>query len=158
MVTALVITVLAAVVIGYNLYQRSHSGEEAGSLNKAELYKEKAREQLKSQSERSDFHFRISGQGTFPEGTKRPGTLVIENPSDNQYRMQVTIKEKNTGEELYRSPVLKPGENISSLSLKKELKKGNHMAVAYIKAIEASASDVASQSGEASADILLMVK
>lgn len=163
LITALGITVLAVVVIGYNLYQRSHSGEETGSLNKAGLYKEKAREQLQSQSERSDFHFRISGQGTFPEGTSKPGTLVIENPPDNRYRLQVTIKEKDTGEELYRSPVLKPGENINSLSLKKKLNRGNHLATACIKALKETEktggkAKTADEEGEASADILLQVE
>lgn len=152
----LLITLAVTAAVGRNIYQRNYQFDEnAKTLKKDSLYKEQAKEQLQGRADLSDFHFRVSGEGKFPEGTKKAGDLFIENPVDNPYRMQVTIKEKKTGEELYKSPVLKPGKNVSGFTLKKELSKGNQQAVAYIEAIEGSGEKAL---GEVTAEITLKVR
>lgn len=140
-----------------NIYQRNYEFDEnAKALNKESLYKDQVKDQMQQKTDLSDFHFRVSGEGEFPEGTNNPGTLFIENPVDNSYRMQVTIKEKETGEVLYKSPMLAPGKNVSGFSLKTELPKGNQEAVAYIKAFEKD-SKIEESIGEITADIHLKV-
>lgn len=154
----LLITLAVTAAVGRNIYQRNYLFDEnAKTLNKDSLYKDRVKEQLQGRAELSDFHFRVSGEGKFPEGTKKAGSLFIENPVDNPYRMQVTIKEKKTGEELYESPVLKPGKNVSGFKLNKALSKGNHEAAAYIKALEKTGKSN-TELGEFTVDIYLEVE
>lgn len=149
---ALIITIA---VIGFKLYKNSQYDEKAVVLNKKSLYREQVKDQLQEQADLSDFHFRISGEGIFRGGTKKPGNLFIENPADSKYSMQVTIQDKKTGGRLYRSPVLKPGENVNSFPLKKELSKGEHLVSAAIAAIQ---PDTKKELGQVSADINIIVK
>ena len=154
----IVVTVAVAAAIGRNMYQRSQFFDKnAKPLSGSSLYGEKAKEQLQNKADLSDFRFRVSGEGEFPEGTRKAGNLFIENPVDNPYRLQVTIKEKKTGEELYRSPLLEPGENVSAFPLKKELPKGKQEAVAGIQAF-AKESGNEKALGEITADIHLKVE
>ena len=153
----LLLTIIVAAAIAYNLYERSQYEGKAEVLNEESLYKEQAKEQLQEKTDLSGFHFRVSALGRFPDGTTKPGDMFIENPTDNKYRMQVTIKEKKTGEELYQSPVLAPGKNVSRFALKKELKKGTYEAIAYIEAIEGSGK-TQRQTGRVTTDIRLKVR
>lgn len=154
----LLITLAVTAAVGGNIYQRNYQFDEnAKTLNKDSLYKDQAKEQLQGRADLSDFHFRVSGEGKFPDGTKKAGSLFIENPVDNPYRLRVTIKEKKTGEELYKSPVLEPGKNVSGFTLKKELPKGKQQAVAYIEAIDRSGSQEKAL-GEVTADMTLKVR
>lgn len=151
----IVVTVIVAVVFGRNIYQRSrHSKENAKVLDESALYGEQAGAQLEAKSDLSDFHFRVSGEGRYPDGTKQAGDLFIENPSDNKYHMQVTITDKNSGEGLYKSAVLAPGENESRFALNAALSEGSHTATAHISAIDDSTKEPV---GEVTADIRLEV-
>lgn len=152
----LLITLSVITAIAINLYERSRYDNRAEVLDKTDLYQEQVKEQLKNQGNLSDFHFRVSGQGEFPKGTKSAGNLFIENPADNHYKMQVIIKSEKTGEELYCSKVLSPGENESSFALKKALPKGEQRAAAYIRALEGS-GEAQKLAGEVTAEIYLEV-
>ena len=153
----LLLTIIVAAAIAYNLYERSQYDGKATALNKESIYREQVKEQLQEKADLSGFHFRVSALGRFPDGTRKPGDMFIENPADNQYRMQVIIKEKKTGEELYKSPVLAPGRNVSRFALKKDLPKGTCEAIAYIEAIEGSGENQ-KRAGRVTSDIRLKVR
>lgn len=151
----LTVTIIAGVVIGVNLYQRSRFFDEnARPIDEGGLYEEQAAGQLAAKTNLSDFRFRVSGKGEYPEGTKKPGTLFIENPVDNGYQMQVTIIEKESGAEVYRSGVLAPGKNESRFPLTRALSKGTHEATAHITAIDAKSQK---ELGEVKAELQLEV-
>lgn len=132
LIPLLIVTVVVIVVIAVNVYQRHK--EEQAKLDKEELFKEQASNQLSDQTD--TFHFRITAHAEYPNGSKKPGNLFIENPVDSPYRMRVTLKEAETDTVLYRTKVIEPGENESGFALNEKLSKGEHAVTAVIEAFE----------------------
>lgn len=75
----------------------------------------------------------INPDPVFQNG-KSKGSLNIENIPANHYNLQVDIKLEETDEVIYRSGLIEPGHYVDNASLTKNLKKGNHKAVAVFTA------------------------
>lgn len=96
------------------------------------------KQELKQAQERADsenFHFRINARPVFTDG-KSEGSLMITNPGDNGYHMQVTLLLDGGGEEIYASPVLVPGESIQKDRLSVELGKGTYEVTAVFAVLD----------------------
>ena len=75
--------------------------------------------------------FSINATPQFGSGTEE-GNLMIENPPENGNRFTVTIVRQDTGEEVYRSGYLDPGQYIRSAALDIPLPRGEYGCMAYI--------------------------
>ena len=64
------------------------------------------------------------------------GNINIENPPENQNRLICELKLNETGEVLYKSGYLDPGQYIDYIELDKNMPDGIHEATAYFYAYE----------------------
>lgn len=127
----MIVTIVLAVLVMRNICQRNPSVFPfPGQLELKEETKTKS-----GNTDLTDFRYEVPVEWNFPGGTVKPGTFEIQNPADNPYTLQVILKEKG-GEELYRSPTLKPGEKVSDIPLNKSLPKGETPASVRIVAGE----------------------
>lgn len=67
--------------------------------------------------------FSINATPAFPDGASA-GNLMIENPEANNNRFTVAIYRNDTGEKLYESGALDPGQYIESAPLDVDLDEG----------------------------------
>lgn len=71
------------------------------------------------------------------------GIAGIENPEKNIYNMSVGIYLNDTGELVYQSGAIKPGQYINSISLDNEgLPAGEYPAIAVFNALDARTNDI----------------
>ena len=71
-----------------------------------------------------------------------PGNLSIENPPENQYLMQVELELTDTGEVIYKTGYLKPGQYIASAKLDDtQLGDGVYPTTVWIYAIDMDTLD-----------------
>lgn len=82
------------------------------------------------------------------------GEARIENVAENRYLMQVEIRLANTGERLYLSPFLKPGESLETIRLDAVPEAGIYDATAVFCALTQTEGKLF---GQASAQIKLYV-
>ena len=73
--------------------------------------------------------FSINSTPTFENGTA-PGNLMIENPDINNNRFTVTIYRDDTGEVVYKSGALDPGQYINDVPLDVDLEAGEYSCTA----------------------------
>ena len=59
----------------------------------------------------------------------------IKNDKTNSYNMQVNIKDDITGESLYQSETIKPGNELDSITIKNNLQVGKYDAIAEFFAL-----------------------
>lgn len=81
--------------------------------------------------EKGMFNVAISPNPVFERGDKE-GKINIENIPANHYYCQVTI-ENSSGNIMYKSGGIKPGQYIEKIKLKKKLAKGNYPATAIFE-------------------------
>jgi tartrate dehydratase beta subunit/fumarate hydratase class I family protein len=60
--------------------------------------------------------------------------LNIRNPQTNTYPVNVVITDDQTGDVIYTSGAIEPGEEVSHVQLEKTLAKGTHSATAVFRA------------------------
>lgn len=75
------------------------------------------------------FNISINPSPVFEDGSSE-GNLCIENIKANHYYARVTLTLDDTGEEIFESKGLKPGQYIDNVKLDKHLKKGTYPATA----------------------------
>lgn len=142
----LVIVVLAAAVVGILLFTGALGGKDAamfaqdekaqtGALDMESQDAQQALDELQSAVDASKFSFRINSRPAFESGSGE-GTLMIENPADNRYDMQVTITLDETGATLYETGLISPNSNIARDKLQTPMPAGEFPATATITAYE----------------------
>lgn len=104
--------------------------------------------------EPAQFDFEINDNPIFSSSIGK-GDLGIANPRHNYYTMHVEIIEDGTGDSLYSSGTLLPGEQIEEDSLMKALAKGDHAATARIYAYD---PETGSKVVDTSAGLTITVK
>lgn len=80
----------------------------------------------------SDLRYHVSSRARYENGSLNPGDFRIENPSDNPYTIQVSLTDMESGELLYNSPTLMPGESLTDIPLSSDLPSGSYKASANI--------------------------
>ena len=100
------------------------------------------------------FNISIAPVISFADG-KSQGQARIENIQANHYHMKVTITRDDTGDIIYESGGIKPGEYIESITLAETLPKGEYSATATF-----SAYDIESltEVGRAAAKITIVIE
>lgn len=83
------------------------------------------------------------------------GKVMLENIPGNQYDMEVQLQLEETGEIVYTSPVLQPGQYLEQDSLDERLEKGEYHALAILIALDPQTGEPVTQFTES---ITLVVK
>lgn len=100
------------------------------------------------------FNISISSLIEFENGTA-PGKAYIENVPGNRYVMQVSIALDDTGETVYESKGIKPGNYIEDITLSKDIEPGDYAATATFSALD---PDSLEEIGKAAAKVTLSVQ
>ena len=100
------------------------------------------------------FNISIASTVDFP-APGEPGTAYIENVPANRYDMRVSIALDGTGETVYESGAVAPGNYIECIRLNKALAPGNHAATATFTALD---RDTHEKVGQAAARVTLAVR
>ena len=114
---------------------------------------EEIQAELNRQVEEGMFNISIASVVQFEEGTA-PGKAYIENVPGNHYVMQVTITLDDSGETVFETKAIKPGNFIEDITLTKDLDAGSHAATATFTALD---SESLEEVGKAAAKINLNV-
>lgn len=99
------------------------------------------------------FNISIASTIDFADPTS-PGVAYIENVPGNHYDMQVDITLDDTGEVLYQSGAIAPGNFIETIELARTLPSGSHKATATFTALD---RDTHEHVGEAAARVVLAI-
>ncbi|WP_343207989.1 hypothetical protein [Anaerolentibacter hominis] len=97
--------------------------------------------------------FTMNSKPVFPDGTSA-GNLMMECPSSNIDNIEFVIHRNDTGEEIYRSGILKPNQYILEDKLSVSLPKGEYQCTADIKLID---DETLEEKGMVQADVLIKV-
>lgn len=89
--------------------------------------------ELQKKADESSFSFKINSNPVFENGTAE-GNLYIENPVVNAYDMRVEITLDDTGETVYETGLISPGQSIVRDALDVALGQGTYTATATIHA------------------------
>jgi len=156
----IIICIIAAAGVAAILFGMQSCGKEnwfdpsaqTGSL--AGKTEEEIMAELNRIVEEGYFNISIASKIYFENGNAE-GAARIENISANPYNMKVTITLDETGETIYESGGLKPGQFIEKIRLLRALPEGTYNAKA---AFTAFAQDDLSRVGQAAAQIELIVE
>ncbi len=97
--------------------------------------------------------FSINVTPSFADGTS-PGNLMIENAEINNNRFTCAIYRKDTGEQIYQSGALDPGQYIETAPLSVDLEPGTYPCTAYFSTYKLSDN---TPIGQAAAEITVYV-
>lgn len=100
------------------------------------------------------FNISIASVIEFADGTA-PGTAYIENVPGNRYAMKVALALDDTGEAVYESGGIAPGNYIESVTLSRDLDAGTYPATATFTAFD---KDTLDEIGKAAAKVTLVVR
>lgn len=153
--------VVAAVVIAGLLFWKSCGAEQTAfsfdDLAKNGYLDGRSAEDIQNlvnkQVEEGMFNISINSVITFENG-KAEGNMRIENIEANRYYMTVALVLDDTGEEVYKSGGIKPGQFIESAPLSVALPKGNYEATAVFSAVDPNSLK---EIGRAQAQVTLTV-
>ena len=112
------------------------------------------RELMQNKVDESMLAISINTSPEFPDGASR-GTLRIENNASNRYNMTVAIVRDDTGEMIYQSAGIRPGQMIEEDKLDMDLEKGDYPCTATFTAYETENN---TPMGEAAAKLTIRVK
>ena len=113
-----------------------------------------SRELMQNKVDESMLAISINTSPEFPDGTSK-GTLRIENNASNRYNMTVAIVRDDTGEMIYQSAGIRPGQMIEEDELDMNLEKGDYPCTATFTAYETEKN---TPMGEAAAKLTIRVK
>ena len=130
--------VLAAVGVGAWYWMSSRGGgfrfdEAAVNGNLEGMSEREIREMMQNKVDESMLAISINTTPEFPDGGS-PGTLRIENSATNRYNMTVSIARDDTGEVIYQSDGIRPGQMIEEDTLDVKLVKGEYPCTATFTA------------------------
>lgn len=124
-------------------------GKDAKKMSKEEL--EKAAQKAVDDSE---FTLTILPEASFPDG-KSQGSIFIKNEAHNAYPIAVEVVEKESGDVIYESGAIQPGEEITEGTLSKSLAKGSYTATANVSIYDPKTKEF---KGQTAAEMNIEVK
>ncbi|WP_242704003.1 hypothetical protein [Candidatus Enterococcus moelleringii] len=104
--------------------------------------------------DKSQFNMRVVASANFDQATMT-GNLAIQNPPSNSQPANVVITLDNTGEVLYTSGGIEPGEEIKEATLDKKLEPGIYQATATFQIFN---SDTKKQQGQVKSALSITVE
>lgn len=102
----------------------------------------------------SNFNMMIVSEAVI-DSTTQTGQLAIKNPESNAYPINVEIKEDKTGQLIYTSGAIYPGEEIKEVHLEHALAKGEYQTTATFSLYDPQTKK---KQGEVSAGVTIFVK
>ncbi|GCF95309.1 hypothetical protein NRIC_32000 [Enterococcus florum] len=103
--------------------------------------------------DKSQFNLMIASESAIDAATQK-GMLHIKNPETNGYPINVEIFDDQTGEILYTSGAIQPGEEVSEIQLEKPLNEGTHKTTALFSLYDPQTKQ---KQGEVSAGVTISV-
>ncbi|MGM0240500.1 hypothetical protein [Enterococcus sp. AZ103] len=124
-------------------------GKDASKMTEKEIS-----DFAQSAVDKSQFNMRIVSEANIDQNTMT-GELAIQNPPSNAQPVNVVVTVDDTGEVVYNSGAIQPGEEIRSATLEKELEPGNYPATATFNVYD---PDSKKKQGEVQSVLTLMVQ
>lgn len=105
------------------------------TTGKLRLTKNELIQQLQQQTDDSAFRFRMETNPTVHGDT---ADLLLENPVENQFDIQVLITLDSSDKTIFKSDSLHPGAQLLQAKLKSKLPPGSHKATAHVSILDSS--------------------
>ena len=161
LVALLVIVLLLAVSLFFLLRTKDHPEPENRPLQADPNVKvgtlqenpEERQKELEQMVEEGMITFSINATPVLSDGQSK-ANLMIENPSENGNRFTVQIFRRDSGEKIYESGYLDPGQYIDEVALDVSLAAGEYPCTAYFTAYQIADN---SYIGRAGAELTLYV-
>lgn len=99
-------------------------GKDAKQMSDKELA-----DTAQKKADASNFNMVIGSKAEI-DGQTQKGKLNIRNPKNNAYPVNVVITDDKTGDVVYTSGAINPGEEVSDVQLEKKLTKGDYQTTA----------------------------
>lgn len=123
--------------------------KDASKISDVELIK-----MAQKEVDSSKFNMIIAPEAIF-ENSDRPGELIIQNPTNNVYPVNVELTRDDTGELIYTSGAIKPGYEVKEVKLEKSLSKGDYPTTAKFSLYDKKTKK---KKGEVAAKVTIHVK
>lgn len=115
--------------------------------------REELEEAMQQEADSAYFTLQVNPEATFSSKTGE-GTFELINPTTNTYPISFTITLDESGEELYRSGSVMPGQQITGITLDTKLAPGTYDATVSVSIYNDSTHE---QEGETQAKIDLII-
>ena len=123
-------------------------GKDAKQMSDEELAK-----LAQEKADGSKFNIMIASEVDIDEKTQK-GQFPIRNPKINSYPVNVEVIDDETGEVIYTSGAIYPGEEVGQVQLERTLSKGTHKTTAVFSLYDA---ETKKKQGEVSAGVTIVV-
>lgn len=123
-------------------------GKDAKKMSDKELAKF-----AQKKADASQFNLMIASIAQISHRTQA-GLLPIRNPKTNVYAVNVVITDDRTGNIIYTSGAIQPGEEVSAIQLEKTLDRGTYQATARFSLYDAVSQ---TKKGEVAAGVKFIV-
>ncbi|MBO1306483.1 hypothetical protein JZO70_09940 [Enterococcus sp. 669A] len=123
-------------------------GKDAKQMSEEEIA-----DLAQQKADASNFNMMIASEATI-SGSTQQGQLPIKNPESNVYPINVEIKDDESGEIIYTSGAILPGEEIDQIQLDQPLEKGTHKTTALFSLYDPQTKK---KQGEVSAGVTISV-
>ena len=118
-------------------------GKDAKKMSAAELKKAQ-----QDAVDASEFTLSILPEASFPDG-KSLGNIYIRNEVKNAYPIAVEVVEDESGDVIYESGAIQPGEEITEGTLSKNLAKGTYTCTAKVSIYDPETKEFRGQTAAA---------
>lgn len=123
-------------------------GKDAKKMSDKEIA-----EAAQKKADASQFNMVIGSKAEINSQTQK-GNLNIKNPQTNAYPVNVVITDDETGDVIYTSGAIEPGEEVRQVQLEKSLAKGTYHATARFSLYDPKTK---SKKGEVAAGVSFVV-
>lgn len=124
-------------------------GKDASKISDQQL-KQLAQKEV----DKSKFNLMIVPEATI-DYQSQTGNIIIRNPEENAYPVNVEIRKRETNEIVYTSGAIEPGYEIKEGKLEKRLEKGEHKATALFSIYDPETKE---KRGQVAAGITLKIQ
>ena len=136
---------IVAAVIGGVIFVLS--GKEPEEAKNTVVTPENVEEVIANMEEKDktpigSYEVAMTNKWHFPDGKSASTDAYVENAVTNRNTVYFVITLSDTGEEVYKSPFLKVGDNLSNIALDKELAAGTYKAVMTYHLVNSSNESV----------------
>lgn len=146
--------------VAYNYFSKEQSATVvAGNFlpegkNASKMTEEEIAEYAQSAVDDSQFNMRIVASATFDQQSMT-GKLAVQNPPSNGQPANVIVTLDRTGEVVYTSGAIQPGEEIKEATLDKKLNPGTYPATATFEIFN---PDTKKQQGQVKSALEIIVE
>lgn len=160
----LLLLLLLLAIGGYFVYQKYFNSTEPVTVisgdflpdgkNAAKISDKDLKKFAQVAVDSSNFNMVIASKSDIDASTMS-GSLLIQNPPQNAYPINVEIRLDDGGDIIYSSGAIQPGEEIKQVTLEKQLPKGSYKSTATFNLYNATTKE---KQGQVSAGVTFNVK